>query len=224
MYEAPMARPPPCITDRARRGLLAFRGTGGLSPSPGLSSHGYGWKAAPRVEDGPLRCIKGQRPGQYTCSRRPRLRGCLPPVAETSCSAEREQAPPCPVCDAGRWSCHRRFVHTHPAATVAGARHVPVGRTVLVESVCRQGGTHSGTVATGRGSRGDREGTAGNRGAGLVLEKVGYGSARNSLADTRARRPYDGCAAVARLPKSYATACDLESAHRPLLAYTHTMN
>ena len=34
-------------------------------------------------------------------------------------------------------------------------------------SVCRQGGTHSGTVATRRGSRGgSREGTAGNRGAG----------------------------------------------------------
>ena len=45
VYEAPMARPPPCITDRARRGLLAFRGTGDLSPSPGLGS--YGWKAAP---------------------------------------------------------------------------------------------------------------------------------------------------------------------------------
>ena len=45
VYEAPMARPPPCIEGRARRGLLAFRGTGDLSPSPGLSSDG--WKAAP---------------------------------------------------------------------------------------------------------------------------------------------------------------------------------
>ena len=45
MFESPMARPPPCIEDRARRGLLAFRGTGYLSPSPGLSSDG--WKAAP---------------------------------------------------------------------------------------------------------------------------------------------------------------------------------
>ena len=44
-YEAKMARPPPCLADRARRGLLAFRGTGGLPRSPGLSS--YGWKAAP---------------------------------------------------------------------------------------------------------------------------------------------------------------------------------
>ena len=54
--------------------------------------------------------------GQW--SRRPRLkRGCLPPAAaqaggggETSCSSEREQAPPCPVCNAGRWSCHLRVV------------------------------------------------------------------------------------------------------------------
>ena len=27
--------------------------------------------------------------------------------------AERAKGPPCPVLDAGRWSCHRRFVHTH---------------------------------------------------------------------------------------------------------------
>ena len=55
--------------------------------------------------------------------------------------------------------------HDHAAAIVAGARHVPVSRTVLVESVCRQGGTHSGTVPTGRGSRDDsRESTAGIRG------------------------------------------------------------
>ena len=61
------------------------------------------------------------------------------------------------------------------AATVAGARHVPVGRTVLVESVCRQGGTHSGTVPTGRGSRDDsREGTR--------LASVAWGSSSKSRA------------------------------------------
>ena len=39
-------------------------------------------------------------------------------------------------------------------------------------SVCRQGGTHSGTVPTGRGSKGEtREGTAGSRGVGLVFGK-----------------------------------------------------
>ena len=58
------------------------------------------------------------------------------------------------------------------------------------------------------------------RPSGALPLKVGYGSARNSLADTRARRPYDGCAAVARLPMSYATACDLESAHTRLCSHT----
>ena len=55
--------------------------------------------------------------------------------------------------------------------------------------------------AEGRGSRGDsREGTAGNRGAGLVFEKSGMAPPA-TLSLTRApRRPYDGRAAVARLP------------------------
>ena len=120
-------------------------------------------------------------------------RGCLPPVAaqaggggKISCSAEREQAPPCPVCDAGRWSCHRRFVHNHHAATVAGARHVPVGRTVLVESVCRQGGTHSGTVPTGRGWKGVAPQRGWHSSQRPHLRKVGHGSTRNFLANTRA--------------------------------------
>ena len=42
----------------------------------------------------------------------------------------------------------------HHDAIVAGARHVLVSSTVLVECVCRQGGTHSGTVPTGCGSKG----------------------------------------------------------------------
>ena len=144
------------------------------------------------------------------------------------CSAEREQAPPCPVCDAGRWSCHRRFVHTPTPPQPSPARDTFPSAGLSSLRVCRQGGTHSGTVPTGHGSRGgSREGTAGNRGAGLVLQKVGYGSARNSLADTRARRPYvlrrARCGRTP--PKSYATACDLDQhtrfcSHR----YTHTMN
>ena len=41
-FEAKMARPPPCIADRASKEGPAPvpRGTGGLPPSPGLSSHG----------------------------------------------------------------------------------------------------------------------------------------------------------------------------------------
>ena len=54
-------------------------------------------------------------------------RGCLPPVAaqaggggEATCSADRVQAPPCPVCDAGRWSCHRRVASEGRVACLAG--------------------------------------------------------------------------------------------------------
>ena len=78
------------------------------------------------------------------------------------CSAEREQAPPCPVCDAGRWSCHRRFVHTHtsPQLNLSPAREprlVPVGWTVLVECVSAEGRDAlrdgaDGTRLEGRGS------------------------------------------------------------------------
>ena len=74
----------------------------------------------------------------------------------------------------------------HHAATVAGARHVPVGRTVLVESVCRQGGTHSGTVPTGRGSKGVAPQRGWHSSQRPHLRKVGHGSTRNFLANTRA--------------------------------------
>ena len=40
-------------------------------------------------------------------------------------------------------------------------------------SVCRESGTHSGTVPTGRGSKDEtRVSTAGNRGVGLVFGKT----------------------------------------------------
>jgi len=74
----------------------------------------------------------------------------------------------------------------HHAATVAGARHVPVSRTVLVESVCRQGGTHSGTVPTGRGSKGVAPQRGWHSSQRPHLRKVGHGSTRNFLANTRA--------------------------------------
>ena len=140
--------------------------------------------------------------GQW--SRRPRLRGCLPPVAETSCSAEREQAPPCPVCDAGRWSCHRRFVRATTPPQWSPARDTFPSAGLSSPNACRQGGTHSGTVRTGRGSKGgSRGGTTGIRGAGLVFGKSGM-ALPATLSLTRApRRPYDGSAAVARLPSQW---------------------
>ena len=154
-------------------------------------------------------CVKGQRPRQYRWSRCPRLKG-LPSTRRCSGRgrgrgllflAERARADPSPGLR-GRAVVVPSSLRTrnHHAATVAGARHVPVGRTVLVESVCRQGGTHSGAVPTGRGSKGVAPQRGWHSSQRPHLQKVGYGSARNSLADTRARRPYDGCAAVARLP------------------------
>ena len=89
------------------------------------------------------------------------------------------------------------------AAIVAGARHVPGGRTVLVESVCRQGGTHSGTVPTGRGSRDDsRESTAGIRGVGLAFEKSGMALPATFSLTRAHRRAWGGRAAAARLTSS----------------------
>ena len=206
-------------------------------------------------------------------------RGCLPPVAaqaggggEATCSADREQAPPCPVCDAGRWSCHGRVASEGSVACLAGlargacqprlrgacgmsertregrlptslrrsgARypHPPrrIRRRRATRSrrldcprrvrVANQGGTHSGTVPAGRGSRGgSRGGTAGTRGAGLVFGKTRIALLANFWLTRAPGRAFGGRAAVARLPKSYATACDLDSAHAPLLATTHPMN
>ena len=105
-----------------------------------------------------------------------------------------------------------------------GARHVPVGWTVLVVCVANQGETHSWTVPMGRGSKGSREGTAGTRGAGLVFGKTRIALLANFWLTRAPGRAFGGRAAVARLPKSYATACDLDSAHAPLLATTHPMN
>ena len=110
----------------------------------------------------------------------------------------------------------------HHAATVAGARHVPVGRTVLVESVCRQGGTHSGAVPTGRGSKG----VAPQRGwhssqRPHTFKKSGM-ALPATLSLTRAHhRDCGGRAARSHVYLRHsATACGLELAHALLLAYT----
>ena len=66
----------------------------------------------------------------------------------------------------------RTHTQTHHAAIVAGARHVPVGRTVLVECVPprRDALRDSGDETRLEGRTGPaKEGTAGNRGAGLFL-------------------------------------------------------
>jgi len=85
--------------------------------------------------------------------------------------------------------------------------------------VANQGGTHSGTVPAGRGSRGgSRGGTAGTCGAGLVFGKTRIALLAKFWLTRAPGRAFGGRAAVARLPKSYATACDLDSARELGLA------
>ena len=80
---------------------------------------------------------------------------------------------PCPVLDAGRWSCHRRLEPRPPSPQQSPARDTFPLAGLSSSSVCRGSGTHSGTVPTGRGSKGEtRVGTAGNRGVGLVFGKT----------------------------------------------------
>ena len=87
--------------------------------------------------------------------------------------AELKQDPPCPVLDAGRWSCHRRLEPRPPSPQQSPARDTFPLAGLSSSSVCRGSGTHSGTVPTGRGSKDEtRVSTAGNRGVGLVFGKT----------------------------------------------------
>ena len=110
------------------------------------------------------------------------------------------------------------------AATVAGARHVPVGWTVLVECVSRKRDalrdSADGTRLEGRDPR--KHGWQPWRGARLRQDQDG--STGKFLADTRAPSSLRRARCGRTPPKSYATACGLESAHAPLLAKTHPMN
>ena len=83
------------------------------------------------------------------------------------------------------------------------ARLVEQPEWVLSEVLLSPDLAPHGTVPTGRGSRCDsREGTAGTRAAGLVFEKSGMAPPATLSLTHAPRRPYDGRAAVARLPKS----------------------
>ena len=87
------------------------------------------------------------------------------------------------------------------AATVAGARHVPVGWTVLVECVSRKRDALRDSADGTRLAKGEtREGTAGNRGVGLVFGKTKMALLANFQLTRAPRRAYGGRAAVARLP------------------------
>ena len=112
----------------------------------------------------------------------------------------------------------------HAYATVAGARQVPVGWTVLVECVSRKRDaprdSADGTRLEGRDPR--KHGWQPWRGARLREDQDG--STGKFLAGTRAPLSLRRARCGRTPPKSYATACGLESAHAPLLAKTPPMN
>ena len=76
VFEATMAPPPPCITDRSRGGLLMFREEQEVSPSPPAWAATGGRQPLESRTARPLLRSNGQRRdrGQCRCSRRPALR------------------------------------------------------------------------------------------------------------------------------------------------------
>ena len=136
--------------------------------------------------------------------------------------AEREQPPPCPVCEAGRWSClfasqgprrNRRRRATRPRQQDCPGREcVPPRRD------------HSGTVPTGRGSKDVAPQRGWHSSQRPHLQKVGHGSPRNSIANTRPTETVVGALQSHVYLRHSATTCGLELAHVPLFANTHTLN
>ena len=114
-------------------------------------------------------------------------------------------------------------LHNDHAAIAAGARHVPVGRTVLVESVCRRGGGYSGTVPTGRGSRDDsRESTAGIRGVGSPSKSRAWLSPQLYREHARTTETVVGALRSHVYLRHSATTCGLELAHAAASACIHS--
>ena len=69
--------------------------------------------------------------------------------------AEREQPPPCPVCEAGRWSCHHRFKTTTPQSSPARDTFPEAGLSwsrVCAAKAGLLGDSADGTRLEGRGS------------------------------------------------------------------------
>ena len=124
-------------------------------------------------------------------------RGCLPAVAaqaggggETSCSSRNGSRPlSLPGQEAGRWSCHRRLeLETADARRIrrrraTGSRRPDCPRRV---GVANQSDTHSRVVPTGRGSKGVAPQRDWHSAQRPRIRKVGNGSTRNFIANTRA--------------------------------------
>ena len=157
-------------------------------------------------------------------------RGCLPPAAaqaggggETSCSSRNGSRPL--LARSAKQGGGRAILASQRArrnrrrrATRSRQQDCP-GRECVPPRR-----DHSGTVPTGRGSKGVAPQRGWHSSQRPRHRKVGHGSTRNSLADTRTPSTLRWARCGRTPPKSYATACDLDSAHVPLLAYTHTMN
>ena len=119
-------------------------------------------------------------------------RGCLPPSllrpgegGDLLFLAEREQAPPCPVCEAGRWSCHLRFTTTTPQSSPARDTFPLAGLSWSRVCAAEAGPLGDSADGTRLGRRLPRK-HGWHPWRGARLRKVGHGSPRNSLANTRA--------------------------------------
>ena len=80
---------------------------------------------------------------------------------------------------------------------------------------------HSGTVLTGRGSKGVAPQRGWHPSQRPHLRKVGHGSPRNSIANTRPTETVVGALQSHVYLRHSATTCGLELAHAPQLANTH---
>jgi hypothetical protein len=140
------------INHRAGRGAAAARGGGAARRRAGRSG-----AARPSVLTRSLAVDAAQ------WSRRPRLTG-LPSIRRCSGRgrggdllflAEREQAPPCPVCEAGRWSCHLGFTTSTPQPSPARDTFPSAGLSwsrVCAAKAGPLGDSADGTRLEGRGS------------------------------------------------------------------------
>ena len=157
-------------------------------------------------------------------------RGCLPPVCsgrgrggDLLFLAEREQPPPCPVCEAGRWSCHLGFTTSTPQPSPARDTFPSAGLSWSRVCAAKAGPLGDSADGTRLGRRLPRR-HGWHPWRGGRLQKVGNGSPRNSIANTRPTETVVGALQSHVYLRHSATTCGLELAHAPLLAYTHTLD
>ena len=187
------------INHRAGRGAAAARGGGAARRRAARSG-----AARPSVLNGPASWSLMQRNGRAALD----SRGCLPPVAAQAGGGGRPPVPRGTGAGPSLPGLRSRAVvvpsslQNDHAAIVAGARHVPGGRTVLVESVCRQGGTTRGQCRRDAARRAWLRSAAGTRRRGLAFDKSGTALPATFSLTRAHRRAWGGRAAAARLTLS----------------------